>query len=142
GTADLSEQAAALGAVGVLPKPIEFDRLLDTVRSYATEQRPGVLVVDDEPAVRTLLQLSLGHHGFTVWSAAGGKAAVELYRQHQAEIAVALLDVQMPGLDGPWTLIALRQINPQVRCCFMSGHTGEYDAETLLDLGAVHVFQK
>jgi len=53
-----------------------------------------------------------------------------------------LLDVRMPEMDGPQTLAALRSINPEVRCCFMSGHTGDYSAEQLLELGASHVFQK
>jgi DNA-binding response OmpR family regulator len=48
----------------------------------------------------------------------------------------------MAELDGPWTLVALHQINPQVRCCFMSGNTGEYDTASLLEMGAAAVLQK
>src|SRR4051794_40153055 len=80
--------------------------------------------------------------GLTVWSAGGGEQAAELYRKHQAAIGAVVLDVQMPGLDGPWTLAALRRVNPDVRAIFVSGNTGQYDAEMLLAMGAAGVLQK
>jgi DNA-binding NtrC family response regulator len=108
----------------------------------APPRPPGVLVADDEAAIRRLLEIALGRQGFTVWSAAGGREAVELFRRNRDAIDLVVLDVQMPGLDGPWTLIALQEIDPQVRCCFMSGHTGGYSAETLQAMGIVRIFQK
>jgi DNA-binding response OmpR family regulator len=65
-----------------------------------------------------------------------------LYLGHHDAIDVVLLDVRMPDQDGPETLAALRELDPQVTCCFMSGDTGEYTEENLLDLGVVAVFQK
>ena len=62
-------------------------------------------------------------HGLAVWLAADGPEAVELYRGHRDTIDVVLLDVQMPGLDGPATLTALREFDPGVLCCFMTGHS-------------------
>jgi CheY-like chemotaxis protein len=95
-----------------------------------TPDMPAVLIVEDERAILTLLDLALTQHGFRVILAASGAEAVDLYRQHREAVAVVLMDVQMPGLDGPKTLEALQQINPEVRCCFMSGHAGKYnDAE-------------
>ncbi|HWG43864.1 MAG TPA: response regulator [Gemmataceae bacterium] len=139
---DLKGQARALGAVSLMSKPVELDHLLAEVRRFATLERPGVLVVEDESQVRAMLGVALHQHGFTTWLASNGREAVERYQQHHEQIGVVLLDVQMPGLDGPWTLVALHRINPQVRCCFMSGNTGEYDAEMLLGMGATAVFQK
>jgi CheY-like chemotaxis protein len=101
-----------------------------------------ILVVDDEPLIRETLGFALAHHGFAVRLAAGGREAVEVFRQHHGAIAVVLLDVRMPGLDGPQTLAELRAIDPRVRCCFMSGHTGDYSAAELLARGAAHVFPK
>jgi DNA-binding response OmpR family regulator len=86
--------------------------------------------------------VALRHNGFAVWLAADGELALELYRQHHREITVVLLDVRMPGWDGPQTLAALRDIDPQVRCCFMTGHVGSYDDADLQKLGAVHTFKK
>jgi CheY-like chemotaxis protein len=99
-------------------------------------------VVDDEAAVRTLLDAGLRYHGFAVWPAADGAEAVDLYRRHAGEIALALLDVKMPGMDGPETLRALRAVNPGLACCFMTGDAGRYAEADLLALGAAHVIRK
>jgi len=104
--------------------------------------RPGVLVVDDEPMLRGLLDVILRRRGFTVWTADGGRSAVEVYQQNQSSISVVLLDVRMPGMDGPQTLAALKRVDPAVLCCFMTGHAGEYTAENLLAQGAVRLFPK
>ena len=104
--------------------------------------RPGVLVVDDEALLRKLLSTILQRQGFSVWMADGGRAALDLYRQHQAAVSVVLLDVRMPDMDGPQTLAALQRINPAVVCCFMSGQAGDHTPESLLALGAVRLFEK
>jgi CheY-like chemotaxis protein len=104
--------------------------------------RPGILVVDDEAAVRQVLALVLAHAGFEVWVAATGEEAVALYRRHRDAVDVVLLDVRMPGMDGQRTLAALRRLDPGVPCCFMSGDPCEYTEEELLGLGAARVFEK
>jgi anti-anti-sigma factor len=102
----------------------------------------GVLVVDDQKPVRSLLGARLRLEGFTVWSAGDGQQGIELYQQHLNEIAVALLDVLMPGMDGPHTLTALRKVCPSLRCCFMTGNPTPYTEEGLLQMGAAKVFRK
>jgi CheY-like chemotaxis protein len=74
--------------------------------------------------------------------AANGTEAIDLYRQHHQTLSLVLLDVRLPDMDGPATLAALQQIKPQVRCCFMSGHTGTHTPDQLLALGAVAFFPK
>jgi CheY-like chemotaxis protein len=104
--------------------------------------RPGVLVVDDNHLVRAMVQLGLERNGFEVWVAAGGHEAIALYREQKEHIAVVLLDVQMPGLDGPETLDGLRQLNSDIIACFMSGYTGPYETEDLIRRGAARVIAK
>ncbi len=104
--------------------------------------RPGVLVVDDDHLVRIMVQLGLERNGFEVWMAATGAEAIQEYQARPERIGVVLLDVQMPGLDGPATLEALRKINPEVRVCFMSGGMGKYDPEGLRQRGAMYVLAK
>ena len=113
-----------------------------TSAPVAKQRQRGILVVDDDATVRTMLDIGLRHHGFAVWLAAGGQEAVEVFRRHGQAIDIVLLDVRMPGLDGPQTLAALQQIDPRVRCCFMSGESGGYNSETLLTLGASHLDRK
>jgi DNA-binding response OmpR family regulator len=102
----------------------------------------GVLVIDDTEAVRSVLDIGLGAFGFAVWLASSGREGVALYLAHRTAIDVVLLDVRMPGWDGPATLAALRALDPDVRCCFMSGDMGPYTSEHLLGLGAMTLFQK
>ena len=111
-------------------------------RTSPLPERPGVLVVDDEHLVLAMLQLSLERNGFDVWLAGSGREAIHLYQVHRNQIDVVLLDVRMPGLDGPATLDALRDLNPDVQVCFMSGDTGVYEPEALLKRGAAHVIAK
>jgi two-component system, cell cycle sensor histidine kinase and response regulator CckA len=82
-----------------------------------------VLVVDDEPAVRQATKLALKRLGFQVWEAADGIEAVELYRQHQAEIRCVLCDLTMPRMDGWETLAALRKMAPGLPVVLASGYS-------------------
>jgi CheY-like chemotaxis protein len=102
----------------------------------APQPGPTVLVVDDDPAVLAMLRLALARKGFAVLAAEGGEAAVELLRTAPGPVGVALLDVRMPGLDGPATLAALRQIDPGLPCCFMTGHAGGRGDDDLRATGA------
>jgi DNA-binding response OmpR family regulator len=102
----------------------------------------GVLVVDDDDHVRNFLALWLRLQGFSVWAADGAEEALKSYRRQGDAITLVLLDVHMPGLDGSHLLGALKQLDPQVRCCFMSGDLGWYTEEGLLQLGAERVFMK
>jgi CheY-like chemotaxis protein len=101
-----------------------------------------VLVIDDEPTVRTVLALCLRSAGFAVLQAASGREGLEQYRTRRAEIDLVLLDVRMPGLDGPRTFTALRELDPAVRCCFMSGDAGDYTVGQLLATGALGFLSK
>jgi DNA-binding response OmpR family regulator len=102
----------------------------------------GVLVVDDEPAVRALLEAALLRQGYAVWLAADGREALAVYRRFRQEISLVLLDVRMPLLDGPQTLVALQEISPGICCCFMSGQSGNYTTTELADLGVSYIFKK
>lgn len=109
---------------------------------WTLRDKPGVLVVDDDHLVRGIVQLGLERNGFDVRMAAGGREAIQLYRTHRDSIALVLLDVRMPGLDGPQTLRALREMNPEIVACFMTGAAGGYDADELLQFGAAQLIAK
>ena len=102
----------------------------------------GILVVDDTEIIRDLLDVGLQASEFDVWLASGGRAGLVAYLKNRLEIDVLLLDVRMPGWDGPETLAAIRAHDAAVPCCFMSGDMGLYTEEHLLGLGAAAVFLK
>jgi CheY-like chemotaxis protein len=111
-----------------------------TTREIA--DKPGVLVVAGEHLVRLMIRLGLERNGFDVKLASNGREAIDLYRAHRAEIAVVLLDVQMPDLSGPQILRALRELNPALPACFMGGDSGTYEGENPIDRGATRFIPK
>jgi two-component system, OmpR family, response regulator len=65
-----------------------------------------VLVVDDEPDIRTVVRATLERHGCAVAEAESGRKVVSYARKHRADIV--LLDITMPGVDGYEALAALQ----------------------------------
>ncbi len=112
----------------------------DAVRSLP---RPhGVLVADDDAEIRDAMHSGLLREGFAVWSAANGREALDIYRFQHGAIDVVLLDVCMPELDGPRTLMALQELVPDIRCCFITGYLDNYTSRGLRRLGAATVVRK
>ena len=87
-----------------------------------------VLVADDEGQVRALMELLLKRMGLQVLPAADGEQAVNLFRQHSAEIKFVLMDLSMPKLDGRKALAEIRKIRPEVKVVLTSG----YDSDDLI----------
>ena len=125
-----------------LNRGTEQGRLAEAKTSRATPRKYGILVVDDEACVRDILNLGMRQRGFAVSLAANGQEALDLYRRHRWTIDVVLLDVRMPELSGPQTLAGLQELNPEIRCCFMSGDTGSHTEAILGNPGAATVFSK
>jgi two-component system, cell cycle sensor histidine kinase and response regulator CckA len=84
-----------------------------------------VLVADDEPQVRTLMQMLLERMGLQVLLADDGASAVELFREHAQEIKFVLLDLSMPNLNGRRALAEIRRIQPDIRAVLTSGYEGD-----------------
>src|SRR5262249_1292573 len=86
--------------------------------SRAPHHQPSVLVVAEPPAAPRPLARALPLYGFRVRLPASGPEALDLFEAHRHDIDLVLLDVRMPQLDGPATLAALSQLDPDVRCVF------------------------
>jgi DNA-binding response OmpR family regulator len=76
--------------------------------STRAEERPRILVVDDEPNLREMLEIGLTQHGFSVQLASDGPAALAAIRDWRPDAIV--LDVMMPKIDGISLLPMLRRI--------------------------------
>ncbi len=79
---------------------------------------PGVLVVDDEPAICSAIRIILELEGYRVLTAGDGQAA--LAQVAAAHPRVVLLDLRMPGLDGWQTYARLQQLAPTLPVVVMS----------------------
>jgi len=95
-----------------------------------------VLVAEGDPDIRRMLAAAFRRWGVTGHFAGSGPQAIELYRQHAADISLVLLEVALPEADGPAVLAAIRTICPGPRCWFVGGTDGEYTRQQLLDRGA------
>ena len=80
-----------------------------------------VLLVDDEQAVLEITRAILIKYGYEVFSASDGSEALTLFAQHKDEIDLVLTDFMMPFLDGPATIRALQNIDPDMRIITASG---------------------
>lgn len=70
-------------------------------------RKPSVLVVDDEPSIRTLLATALSLYGFSVTTAARAEEAIAAL--HSDDLSAAVVDVRMPGPSGLELLAYLRR---------------------------------
>jgi len=90
-----------------------------------------VLVVEDEAALRQLICISLEKRHHKVLMAKDGEEALEIFRQHGAEIQLVITDLIMPRMDGFELKQRIAALNPDVRFLFMSGYAeqimGQYN---------------
>ncbi|WP_322487464.1 ATP-binding protein [Chloroflexus sp.] len=90
--------SSRLRDASVLPVNSPIEDIIAEIRRQIAEPQPLVLVVDDEPNVRTVLVRILQRHRMRVLAASDGVEALELV-QHSRPHAV-LLDLRMPDMDG------------------------------------------
>jgi two-component system cell cycle sensor histidine kinase/response regulator CckA len=83
-----------------------------------------VLLVEDEPMVRSVAERALTRHGYTVVTADNGEDALEVLERGE-EIDLLISDVVMPGMDGPTMVREARKSRPELKILFMSGYAEE-----------------
>jgi len=80
--------------------------------------------------------------GYRVLTATDGAEAVAIYAKHQNEIAVVLTDMMMPIMDGPATIHALLQFNPNVKIIAASGLATDSNEAQFASAGIKHFLTK
>jgi len=95
-----------------------------------------ILLVEDMELVRDLVVTILETFGYTVLSACDGQEALDVYEKEQGNIALVILDIIMPRMDGKQCLEQLLRINPTVKVIISSG-VGYYDLiNEVVEIGA------
>lgn len=92
---------------------------LPTALSRGTER---ILWVEDEPAVRALVQETLRSQGYSMLVAKCGEEGLCLGKEHRGQIDLLLTDVVLPDMTGPELLEGLKQTNPAMKVLFVSGY--------------------
>ena len=123
---------------------IYLPRLLD---GAAEEQAPApeaevrggsevLLLVDDDPAVRSVGRRVLTRYGYTVLEAADGDQALAVFARERSRIAAVVLDLTMPHKSGRDALAELKRMDPKLPVVLSSGYTAGVAEAELLAAGA------
>jgi DNA-binding NtrC family response regulator len=80
-----------------------------------------ILLVDDEPAVRTLVKVMLERSGYSVLGAGDGNSAMAVL-QERTDIDLVIADYRMPGMDGLALVRQIKERAPQLPVVIMTGH--------------------
>jgi two-component system, cell cycle sensor histidine kinase and response regulator CckA len=83
-----------------------------------------VLLVEDEPMVRSVAERALTRHGYNVITAENGEDALAIVAKNEP-IDLLISDVVMPGMDGPTMVREARQSRPDLKILFISGYAEE-----------------
>ncbi len=102
------------------------------------ENRHTVLVVDDTECVRHLITRILQRRNYKVVTAKDGKGAIHIFSGETARIALAIIDMNMPGLSGSETYMNLKTIRHDLPVIFVSGN--DIDCKLFASRGKEHNF--
>lgn len=101
----------------------------------------SILLVEDEASQRLGMVRMVKESGYAVQEAANGKEALYFLRE-RADIALVLLDLRMPEMDGMATLKAMREIHSRLPVIIITASDALQDAVTAMQLGASDFISK
>ncbi|MFC1452402.1 ATP-binding protein, partial [Verrucomicrobiota bacterium] len=101
-----------------------------------------ILLIDDQPFVRSYGTRALERLGYSVTACADGQEAVRLFRERAGDFALVILDMIMPGMPGARVFAELRRIDPTARILLCSGFTQSEAIDKLLEQGAAGFLAK
>ena len=104
--------------VGMAPKP-EAEVIPEKARGIK------ILLVEDDPLMRTLTRQMLEDHGYDVIEAEDGNAALAKLNSNHVPVDALLTDVVMKGMSGPELARELSKRSASTKIIYMSGYTGE-----------------
>ena len=102
--------------------------------------KPTILIVDDEPGVRSSLTGVLEDEGYLVEAVPSGEACLE--RMTRGAVDLIVLDVWLPGMDGLATLARLRERQVDAQVVLISGHGNIESAVRAIKMGAFDFVEK
>ena len=101
-----------------------------------------ILIVDDEPSIRSSLQGLLQDEGYQTLTATGGEEALLQLQKKGEAISAVLLDVWMSGINGLDVLKRIQDLQPDLPVLMMSGHASIETAVEATKKGAYHFIEK
>lgn len=111
------------------------DAPLSAVAVPAPGRGETILVVDDEPAIRSTIGFALAGSNYRVLAAADGREAMTLFLKHRDSVRLVFTDLMMPGMSGLALIRSLRALAPGLRFVATSGLSDPERREELAALG-------
>ena len=99
--------------------------MLPSDPSRAAAPSPWILVVDDEPSMRLLIEVVLNSQGWSAVTADGADDALDALKARGRPPAVVICDVPMPGLDGLELVRRMCARLPDLNVIFISGRLSD-----------------
>lgn len=100
---------------------------------FKAQERPRILIVDDEQGVRDLLVRALSGGDYDVDAAPDGRTAVEQLRAVEYDLLIT--DLKMPGMDGLSVIREARRVFPELPIIIITGYSTEASAIEAINLG-------
>jgi nitrogen-specific signal transduction histidine kinase/ActR/RegA family two-component response regulator len=125
-----------------LSRPVRGDSVKPVTGPLPRGNGENILVVDDEESVRLIMRSTLESFGFRAVGAADGSEAIALFRSAPALFDMAVVDMQMPGLDGGKTILSLRHMRPDLPIVAASGLATNQNREQAAANGVRHFLEK
>lgn len=118
----------------------ELSRSSATTKQGPAKGQGRILVVDDEEAVRAVVQRALELIGYDVEVASNGSEALEIYQTQDFDLVV--LDMMMPGLSGDEVFFELRKLDSEAKVLLASGYASDQRTSAVLEAGGKGFIQK
>ncbi|HTQ30494.1 MAG TPA: PAS domain S-box protein [Opitutaceae bacterium] len=101
------------------------------ISPVAAERSRSILLVDDEPMIRSALEMVLADDGYRVFSAGSAKEALAIFNERRPELHLVITDVWLADAVGLEFIRTLRAIDPRCPIIAISGaaKTGQYESE-------------
>ena len=87
----------------------------------------SILLVDDEPAIRSLMEMALVEAGYRVFQASNGNEALQVFDEQGQDIALVITDMRMPYVGGGELIAELQARRQSLKCLCMSGYAQASD---------------
>ncbi|MCO7125596.1 response regulator [Sporolactobacillus shoreicorticis] len=107
---------------------------------YASKDVNEIMVVDDQPGIRMLLQEVFKQTDYQIVTAANGEQALELLKKE--DVRLVLLDMKIPKMNGLEILHKIKEIKPGIKVIIMTAYGENAMVQEALQSGAVAHFTK
>lgn len=133
-------ECSRLGADNVIGMPPREDILIKKINDALANGKRTVLIVDDEPEILDILEMTIELGRFKVLTAGSAEEGLEIFRKNTVHAVVT--DILMPGMTGLEFMVKIKEESENTPVILITGHSGKYTPEQAIAEGADGYFTK